>query len=257
MQPGQGTYIPSQEELNTDFPPRNQEKLQIRSSVMLVSSYWHGKYHANKVNELMEASFSQDEMFEDMSRVSTLLNLSKVQKNRTTTRRTGGAGQAQALYQLLEDMDSADITPDFVVGADQMEEIQRALTNSSLATGENVQVGARLESVEQAVKDMSEKIGALCTAPIISGTAMAAPAVFVTEADKNTFANVVKKNAGVKPKSRSNSQKRSAEDEVDGFNPVKKKNLKEKLGKAVIKLWRLINMRYSLVMWQGRLPRTR
>ena len=78
MQLGQGTYVPNQEELNTDFPPRNQEKLQIRSSVMLVSSYWHGKYHANKVNELMEASFSQDEMFEDMSRVSTLLKLSKV-----------------------------------------------------------------------------------------------------------------------------------------------------------------------------------
>ena len=61
----------------------------MKSAVILVSSYWHTKYHARKVNELLKKSFTQEAMYEDMDRVSKMLSLCKVQKHRMTDRRTG------------------------------------------------------------------------------------------------------------------------------------------------------------------------
>ena len=63
MQLGQGT-APSQGDLIVEYPQSIPERPQLKSAVMLVSSYWHSKYHANKVNELMESSFTQDAMHE-------------------------------------------------------------------------------------------------------------------------------------------------------------------------------------------------
>ena len=76
MQLGQGTAaesVPSQEDLHVDFPQRDPNRPQLRSAVMLLSSYWHAKYHANKVNELMERSFTQEAMFVDMDSVQNAL----------------------------------------------------------------------------------------------------------------------------------------------------------------------------------------
>ena len=131
MQLGQGS-APSQGDLIVEYPQSIPERPQLKSSVMLVSSFRHSKYHANKVNELIESSFTQDAMHEDMAKVAEMLSMEKVKKNRSTDKRSGGAGQAQALYQLLEDLDSSGTTPEFVVGLDEMEEVQRALTNSVL-----------------------------------------------------------------------------------------------------------------------------
>jgi len=67
----------------------------MMSVVLLVSSYWHAKYHARKVNELLEKSFSQEAIYKDMDRVSKMLSLCKVKKHRMTDRRTRGEAQAQ------------------------------------------------------------------------------------------------------------------------------------------------------------------
>ena len=112
----------------------------MNSDVILVSSFWHSKYHERKANKPLEKTFTQEAMYEDMDRVSKMLSMCKVQKHRKTDRRSGGEAQAQALYQLLEDLDSSGITPEFVVGLEEMEVVQRAITNSSLTSGENVQI---------------------------------------------------------------------------------------------------------------------
>ena len=132
-----------------------------------------------------------------------------------TERRTGGEAQAQALYQLLEDMDSSGITPEFVVGLEEMEVVQRAITNSSLASGENVQIGARLESLEVGLKDLGAKIGNLSLVPISSvpvkvSSTNHAPNIVVSDMEKNSFAQITAKGLGVPKtngsKQRSNSQ---------------------------------------------------
>ena len=90
------------------------------------------------MTELLEKSFTQEVMYEAMDRVSKLLSLNKVVKHRNMERRSGEEGQVQAMYQLLEDLDTTDRTPEFVVRIEEMELVQRAITNSSLASGENV-----------------------------------------------------------------------------------------------------------------------
>ena len=117
-----------------------------------------------------------------------------------------------------------------MVSLEEMEEVQRALTNSSLATGDNIQVGARLESLEKGIRDLGMKIGAVCIAPgnpaQVIETTKPLPNVIVSEVMKNTFANIIAKLVVEKTKvikQRSNSQKRSAVEDDDGFNPVKKK----------------------------------
>ena len=119
MQLGQGSPTaiedPRQEVLRANHLQRKPARAQMKSAVLLVSSFWHSKYHARKVNKLLEKSSTQEAMYEDMDRESKMLSMCKVQKHRTTDRRTRGEAQAQALYQLLEDLDSSGITPEFVV----------------------------------------------------------------------------------------------------------------------------------------------
>ena len=213
----------------------------MKSAVLLVASFWHAKYHAKKVNKLIEKTFTQEDMFSDMVKLCNMLSREKPQKHRTTDRRSGGEAQAQALYQLLEDLDSNGITPEFVVGVDQMEEVQRATSNSSLADGDNVQIGARLESLEKEIKDLGVKIGlANNSHPGPSLGEEKAPNIVVTEMPKQSFANIVaarpatQKNNVTKP--RSNSQKRGIDDDNEGFNMVKKKKCKAKLEKVFLKL---------------------
>ena len=79
MQLGQGS-APSQGDLIAEYPQSIPERPQLKSAVMLVSSFWHSKYHANKVNELLESSFTQDAMHEDMVKVAEMLSLERVKK---------------------------------------------------------------------------------------------------------------------------------------------------------------------------------
>ena len=242
MHPGQGSAH-SQGDLIAENPQDIPERPQLKSAVMLVATFWHSKYHTNKVNELLESSFTQDEMYENMAKVAEMLSLERVKKSRSTNKRSGGAGQAQAFYQLLEDLDCPGTTPEFVVSLEEMEEVQRALTNSSLAIGDSVQVGAMLESLEKGIKDLRMKIGAICIAPgnpaQVTETTKSLPNVIVSEVMKNTFANIAAKPVVEKTKvtkQRSNSQKRSAVEDDDGFNPVKKKKSQGKSGKGTFKV---------------------
>ena len=71
-----------------------------------------------------------------------------------------------------------------------MEEVQRATTNSSLATGENVQVGARLERLEKEIKDLGVKISANIAHPSPSLENEKIPNIVVTEMSKQSFADI-------------------------------------------------------------------
>ena len=156
----------------------------------------------------------------------------------------------------MEDLDSAGTTPEFVVGIEEMEEVQRAITNS-LATGDNVLIGARLESLEKEIKDRGTKIGTASTAPVslvqVNDSSNNAPSIVVSDMSKHSFANiaarpVVLKSNGIKQ--RSNSQKRGSDDE-EGFNIVKKK----KQGRACsmsLKGQKTI-MKFSSAMWRHKL----
>ena len=249
-----GQRTPSLDDTNDVFSQSTTVKRQIKSSVMMVATFWHSKYHANRVNELLECSFTQDEMYESMCIVAEMCSLENVKKNRSTDKRSGAAGQAQALYQMLEDLDSNNATPEFVVGLSEMEEVQRALTNSSLAIGDSVQVGARIESLEKGIKELSMKIGAVCIAPGKAahtiGTSKTTPDIIITDEMKNTFANIAAKPVVEKSRvnrQRSNSQKRQANEEDDeGFNFVKKKKPQGKSGKSTFKVLEPEDNKYEI-----------
>ena len=200
---------------------------------------------ARKVTELLEKSFTQETMYKDMDRVSKLLSLSKVPKHQATDRYSGEEVQAQALYQLLEDMDSSYTTPELVVRLDEMEVVQRAITNSSLALGENVQIGARLESLKVGPKDLGVKIGNFNSVPVNVSTTNSAPNIVISDMTHNSFAHTTAKGLGATktngpqtngPKQRSSSQKRSADNDVDSYNPVIRTKMQAKVGKSKFKL---------------------
>ena len=79
MQLGQGSPTGKEdislEVLITNHLQNELVKAQMKSAVLLVSSNWHAKYHARKVTELLEKSFSQEAMYKDMDRVSKMLSL--------------------------------------------------------------------------------------------------------------------------------------------------------------------------------------
>ena len=95
-----------------------------------------------------------------MNAVSTCIHWpGKVIKYRNSDKRSRSEGQAQALYQLLEDMDIEGKMPQFLASLTDMEVVQRALTNSALSTGDDAQIGAQLESLEKGQHDLSVQIG--------------------------------------------------------------------------------------------------
>ena len=75
-----------QEVFNPVIPQRNKVKPQMKSAVLLVASFWHAKYHAKKVNKLLEKTFTQEDMFSDMVRLCNMLSQEKPQKHRKTDR---------------------------------------------------------------------------------------------------------------------------------------------------------------------------
>ena len=156
--------------LNMDYPPSAPERTLVKSAVLLLFSFWHAKYPARKVIELLEKSFTQEDMFEVIVRVSKQLSLNNMVKHQNTERRSREEGQAQTMYQLLQDIGTADRTSQFVVGIGEMEMVQRALTYYSLASGENVQISARLESLEVGLLDLGVKIGKISSVPVNTST---------------------------------------------------------------------------------------
>ena len=202
MQPGQGTQVindgSSQENdnLNMVYPTNVPEREMMKSGVLVIASYWHARYPARKVTELLEKSFTQDDMYNAMVRVSNILSMNKVTKHRNMVRRSGEEGQAQAMYQLLEEMDTENRTPLFVVGIEEMELMQRAMTNLSLASGENVQIGARLESLEVGLMDLGENIGKIYVPVNVSTTIPVkkvneTPSIIVSDLSQSTFAKML------------------------------------------------------------------
>ena len=94
-------------------------------------------------------------MYEAMNTVSTYIQWpGKVIKQRKSEKRSRSEGQAQALYQLLEDIDIEGKMPQFLAGLTDMEVVQRALTNTALSTGDDVQIGAQLESLVKGQHDL-------------------------------------------------------------------------------------------------------
>ena len=78
-------------------------------------------------------------MYEAMNAVSTCIHWpGKVIKYRNSEKSSRSEGQAQALYQLLEDMDIEGKIPQFLAGLTDMEVVQRALTNSALLSGDGL-----------------------------------------------------------------------------------------------------------------------
>ena len=132
-----------------------------------------------------------------------------------------------------------------------MEEVQRATANSSLADGDNVQIGARLENLEKGIKDLGAKIESANnsnTGPSLGDEK--APSIVVTELPKQSFANIVaarppaQKDNVIRP--RSNSQKRGIDDDKEGFNVVKKKKVQGKAGKGVFKVATVTENNYEI-----------
>ena len=229
----------------------------VESATLSISMFWFCKYMAKKVTELMEKSFTQDQLYDAMMAVSSLQLLpAPVPKHRSTERRSGLEAQAQAMYSMIDLLDSSNKIPRLVIPMHDMEAAQRALTNSSMPNGEDVSVSARLQSLDKSVSNLSDKLSKAQSLPSIP---FVPPAVTVTDTTgpQASFADIVKSALSAPPRnnadprrinasqrfdrSRSPSTKRNSEEldnNSDGYTEVRKKRnkLKGKQGTSGVNL---------------------
>ena len=87
----------------------------LQDPVIATAMFWMSRYTHKQVQELIEKSFSQDEILEGMVNLSNLLNLPQPMKHRDTERRPGAEAQSQSLYALLDELDAQGKIPNLVV----------------------------------------------------------------------------------------------------------------------------------------------
>ena len=134
------------------------EELVITNPVTAMCIHWMGLYHSRKVAELLEKTFSQDDMVEAMVELAMALSLPQPTKHRDTERRPGAEAQAQALMFVIDDLETKNAVPKVSVDVKNFVVIQRAMTNTTLAVGDDALVRARLGSLEEGFTSLKQAI---------------------------------------------------------------------------------------------------
>ena len=97
-------------------------------------------------------------MVEAMVELAMALSLPQPTKHRDTERRPGVEAQAQALMFVIDDLETKNAVPKVSVDVKNFVVIQRAMTNTTLAVGDDASVGARLGSLEEGFTSLKQAI---------------------------------------------------------------------------------------------------
>jgi hypothetical protein len=158
----------------------------MESLLLSVALYWSRKDPGDKVIELLERHFRQDEMVAAQKGLAELLGEPKPPERQQSVGRTATKAQAKDLQDKLVQLGNEVKLPRFVVGCDDLERVQPLL--GALSVGDERGVAARLEALELSHRQGLEKMERLM-AGVVRGALVpaAAPQVIVTPPAQPTF----------------------------------------------------------------------
>ena len=137
----------------------------LQDPVIATAMFWMSRYTHKQVQELIERSFSQDEILEGMVNLSNLLNLPQPMKHRDTERRPGAEAQSQSLYALLDELDAQGKIPNLVVPFGKLNLLARAFSNSSPLDTNVDCLGAKLKCIESKIAKLDDKLNRISIGP--------------------------------------------------------------------------------------------
>ena len=180
--------------MGQDEPPCGEEEVPaalpvpvMESLLLSVATYWSRKETADRVVELLERHFRQDEMYAAHKDLMDVMKRNKPSNKQQGAGRTAAKAQAMDLHGVLVELGDKDLLPRFVVGSEDLQRVQPLL--GALSVGDERGVAARLEALEHSHRQGMERMERLVASMVRGATVPATvPQVIVTPTDPPTFA---------------------------------------------------------------------
>jgi hypothetical protein len=127
-------------------PAAPDPPLVLESLLLSVAHYWSRREPPDRVVELLERHFRQDEMLAALRELAELLKRTAPHRRLPTAARTATKGQAQDVFDTLLQLGDEDKLPRFTVQSDDLGRVQPLL--GAVSVGDERGVSARLEELE-------------------------------------------------------------------------------------------------------------
>ena len=123
----------------------------IESMVLGVVSWWAGKHHRNQVLNLVTRHFQAGEVYEAGVLLAQACQLGTPIRHNNTPSRSACEANAIDLVNVLLELDNQKTKPKILIPSDQLGKVPL----DALAISDERSVSARLESLEQCVRDVT------------------------------------------------------------------------------------------------------